>query len=220
MLQSILTAEITIQTFLICTVVSILLGLGTACVHLALEKTTSSFTTTIVILPAVVQVVIMLVNGHLGAGIAVAGTFSLVRFRSAPGTAQEIGTVFLAMAMGLATGMGYLTLAILFSFIMAAILLLLNKVHFGAPAPTEKILRIVIPENLDYDGLFDDLFKQHLKSYTLEKVKTTNLGSLYELQYQITLKDQQIPKALLDEIRCRNGNLTVACYPAVNKDQL
>lgn len=211
MLNSIIGTEITPAVFFICTAVSLLLGIGTALISMFKAKCSQSFAMALAILPAVVQVVIMLVNGNIGAGVAVAGTFSLVRFRSAPGTAKEIGSIFLAMAIGLATGMGYVGLAVVFFVIIAAVLLLLTAVHFGQPNTCERVLKITIPENLDYDGLFDDLFQTYLKHYSLDKVKTSNMGTLYELQYQITLKGNQIPKAFLDEIRCRNGNLNVVC---------
>ncbi|MCM1273513.1 MAG: DUF4956 domain-containing protein [Clostridium sp.] len=211
MLNSITGTGITIPSFFICTAVSLGLGILIALLGMFKTKCTQSLAITLVILPAVVQLVIMLVNGNIGAGVAVAGTFSLVRFRSAPGTAREIGSIFLAMAVGLATGMGYVWLALLFFAIVAVVFLLLTAVNFGQTGAFERVLKITIPENLDYDGLFDDLFGQYLKAYTLDRVKTTNMGMLYELQYNITLKDDKLPKEFLDEIRCRNGNLNIVC---------
>ena len=171
-------------------------------------------------LPAVVQVVIMLVNGNIGAGVAVAGTFSLVRFRSAPGTAREIGMIFLAMAIGLATGMGYVALAIFFFLVMAAFVLLLTCLRFGGGNGQERELKITIPENLDYEGLFDDLFQKYTRSARLERVKTTNMGTLYELHYSVVLKGERIPKEFLDELRCRNGNLNIVCGRAASREAL
>lgn len=211
MLNSIIGSEITLSTFLICTAVSLALGIGTAIVGMFKAKCSQSFAVTIAILPAVVQMVIMLVNGNIGAGVAVAGAFGLVRFRSAPGTAKEISVIFLAMAIGLATGMGYVALAAMFFIIMAAAIIILTSVNFGARGTSERTLKITIPENLDYDGLFDDLFEKYTKEHSLEKVKTSNMGTLYELNYRITLKTAQIPKEFIDEIRCRNGNLNVIC---------
>ena len=198
MLNSIIGTEITLTTFLICTAVSLLLGIGTAVLSMFKSRCSQSFAITLAILPAIVQIVIMLVNGNIGAGVAVAGAFSLVRFRSAPGTAKEIGAIFLAMAIGLATGMGYLALAAILFVIIAAVMLLLTATRFGRHDAAERVLKITIPENLDYDGLFDDVFQTYLKSYSLDKVKTSNMGTLYELQYQITLKGSQVPKAFLD----------------------
>ena len=219
MLNSILGSELTLVSFLICTAVSLLLGVGTALVSMYRSRTTQSFAVTLAILPAVVQLVIMLVNGNLGAGVAVAGAFSLVRFRSAPGTAKEIGALFLAMAIGLATGMGYVGLAVM-AFVIVAAVMLLTAVNFGGADEHERVLKITIPESLDYDGLFDNLFEKYTKSCVLERVKTSNMGTLYELTYRVTLPDGNAPKAFLDELRCRNGNLNIICGREATKDAL
>ena len=211
MLNSILGTELTLTSFLICTGVSLLLGVGTALVAGYRSRSTQSLAVTLAILPAVVQAVIMLVNGSIGAGIAIAGAFSLVRFRSAPGTAREIAAIFLAMAIGLATGMGYVGLAALLFLILAGAMLALTALRFGQKEDAGRILKITIPEDLDYDGLFDDLFERYTTAHTLEKVKTTNMGTLYELRYRITLRQEPVPKVFLDELRCRNGNLEVRC---------
>ena len=213
MLNSILGSELTLVSFLICTAVSLLLGVGTALVSMYRSRTTQSFAVTLAILPAVVQLVIMLVNGNLGAGVAVAGAFGLVRFRSAPGTAKEIGALFLAMAIDLATGMGYVWLAVMAFVIVSA-------VNFGGADEHKRVLRITIPESLDYDGLFDNLFEKYTKSCVLERVKTSNMGTLYELTYRVTLPDDHAPKAFLDELRCRNGNLNITCGREATKDAL
>lgn len=211
MLNSILGTELTLTSFLICTGVSLLLGVGTALVAGYRSRSTQSLAVTLAILPAVVQAVIMLVNGSIGAGIAVAGAFSLVRFRSAPGTAREIAAIFLAMAIGLATGMGYVGLAALLFLILAGAMLALTALRFGQKEDAGRILKITIPEDLDYDGLFDDLFERYTTAHTLEKVKTTNMSTLYELRYRITLRQEPVPKVFLDELRCRNGNLNITC---------
>ena len=211
MLNSILGTELTLTSFLICTGVSLLLGVGTALVAGYRSRSTQSLAVTLAILPAVVQAVIMLGNGSIGAGIAVAGAFSLVRFRSAPGTAREIAAIFLAMAIGLATGMGYVGLAALLFLILAGAMLALTALRFGQKEDAGRILKITIPEDLDYDGLFDDLFERYTTAHTLEKVKTTNMGTLYELRYRITLRQEPVPKVFLDELRCRNGNLNITC---------
>ena len=211
MLNSILGTELTLTSFLICTGVSLPLGMGTALVAGYHSRSTQSLAVTLAILPAVVQAVIMLVNGSIGAGIAVAGAFSLVRFRSAPGTAREIAAIFLAMAIGLATGMGYVGLAALLFLILAGAMLALTALRFGQKEDAGRILKITIPEDLDYDGLFDDLFERYTTAHTLEKVKTTNMGTLYELRYRITLRQEPVPKVFLDELRCRNGNLNITC---------
>ena len=218
--SSIISSQITLATFLICTAVSLILGVLTALVYKHKNRCSQSFAVTLAILPAIVQVVIMLVNGNIGAGVAVAGAFSLVRFRSAPGTAKEIGAIFLAMAIGLATGMGYVTLAVLFFAIIGIFMLVLNLIKFGDGDENERTLKITIPENLDYDGIFDDLFSRYTKKATLEKVKTANMGTLYELQYSIILKSNEIPKQFIDELRCRNGNLNITCSKVGTKEAL
>ena len=211
MLNSILGTELTLTSFLICTGVSLLLGVGTALVAGYRSRSTQSLAVTLAILPAVVQAVITLVNGSIGAGIAVAGAFSLVRFRSAPGTAREIAAIFLAMAIGLATGMGYVGLAALLFLILAGAMLALTALRFGQKEDAGRLLKITIPEDLDYEGLFDDLFTQYTTSHTLVRVKTSNMGTLYELRYRITLRQEPVSKVFLDELRCRNGNLNITC---------
>lgn len=220
MLDSILQSQLTVGTFLTCTAVSLILGIGTAWLAGFRNRTSQSLAVTLAILPAVVQTVILLVNGNIGAGVAVAGAFGLVRFRSAPGSAREIGAVFLAMAVGLATGMGYVTLAALFFAVIAAAVLVLTALNFGGGSKHERILKITIPEDLDYDGLFDDLFARYLRSARLEQVKTSNMGTLYELRYRVRLRQPLPPKEFLDALRCRNGNLNIVCARAGEKDAL
>lgn len=221
MLNSIITGtEITLATFFICTAVSLALGLGIALLCMYKSSYTRSIAVTLAMLPAVVQIIIMLVNGNIGTGVAVAGAFGLVRFRSAPGTAKEIGMIFLAMAIGLATGMGYVAAAALFFVIMAVFSLVLVQMRFGEAGERERELKITIPENLDYDGLFDDLFQKYTGSVRLERVRTTNMGTLYELDYRITLRDEQVPKTFLDELRCRNGNLNIVCGRVASREAL
>ena len=221
MLDSIISGgEITLSSFLICMTVSLVLGLGAALLAMYKSKYSRSFILTLVLLPSMVQLIIMLVNGSIGAGVAVAGAFGLIRFRSAPGSAKEIGLVFLATAIGLAAGMGYVVIAAVFFIIFAIVWLVLTAIGFGAGAADERELKITIPENLDYDGLFDDLFKTYTVSAELERVKTTNMGTLYELSYKVVLQDPHQTKAFLDELRMRNGNLTIVCGKPVTKDTL
>ena len=218
--STIIDSTITIKTFLICTAVSLVLGILTALVCMFRNRCSQSFAITLALLPAVVQTVIMLVNGNIGAGVAVAGAFSLVRFRSAPGTAKEIGAIFLVMAIGLATGMGYIILAIVFFVIIAACMLILNAVKFGEADGSLRTLKVTIPENLDYDGIFDDLFVKYTDKAELEKVKTTNMGTMFELQYAVSLKTPEVPKDFIDEIRTRNGHLNITCSKYMPKEAL
>ena len=220
MLESIISSGLTLSTFLICTLTSLVLGIGIAFVGMYRSRSTQSFAVALAILPVVVQLVIMLVNGNVGAGVAVAGAFSLVRFRSVPGTAREIGVLFMAMAIGLATGLGFVGLAVISFIIISAVILLLTATGFGKAPVAERSLKITIPENLDYEGVFDDVFAKYTKSAELVKVKTSNMGTLYELQYSIVLKGENVPKEFLDELRCRNGNLNIACGREIQKEAL
>ena len=221
MLNSIISGtEITVPAFLICTAVSLLLGLGAALLSMYKNRYSQSFAVTLALLPAMVQVVIMLVNGNIGAGVAVAGAFGLVRFRSAPGTAREIGLIFLAVTLGIATGMGYVALAVVFFLIIALYGAALMSLRFGAGRVNERTLRITIGENLDYEGLFDDLLDQYASHWELERVKTTNMGTLYELTYKVVLREARVPKEFLDALRCRNGNLNIVCGRVTEKEAL
>lgn len=221
MLNSIITGtEITVSAFLICTAASLLLGVGAALLSMYKSRYSRSFVLTLAMLPAMVQLIIMLVNGNIGAGVAVAGAFGLIRFRSAPGSAREIGMLFLATAIGLATGMGYVAVAAVFFAVMAAFSLLLTATGFGAGTADERELKITIPEGLDFDGLFDDLFQKYTRSASLDRVKTTNMGTLYELCYRIVLRDSRDTRAFLDELRTRNGNLNIVCGRPVEKSAL
>ena len=172
---------------------------------------TKSLAVTLAFLPAVVCVVIMMVNGNVGAGVAVAGAFSLVRFRSAPGSAKEIAAIFLAMAAGLIVGMGYIGFAFLFTVILCGMCMLYNRLDFGTKknAALYKTLHITIPEDLDYSDVFDDIFKEYTAEHELVRVKTTNMGSMFRLTYAITLRDAALEKEFIDKIRCRNGNLEI-----------
>ena len=220
MFNSIISTGITLEGFLICTAVSLVLGLLLALIFSFRAHFSRGFALTLAILPAIVQVIIMMVTGSIGAGVAVAGTFSLVRFRSETGTARQIAALFLAVAVGIALGMGYVLLAVVFFVIIAVFSLLLMLIHFGETSTSQRNLRISIPESLDYEGVFDDLFDTYTVSHELESVRTTNMGTLYELRYRIVLKDEHKIKAFLDEIRTRNGNLTIVCGSAGTESNL
>jgi hypothetical protein len=189
-LNSILTTstagDITFQSIIVCTLASLVLGFGVSLVYMYKSKYSKNFIITLALLPALIQLVIMMVNGNLGAGVAVMGAFSLVRFRSVPGTSKEITSIFFAMALGLTTGMGYIGYAAIFFLIIGAVMIILAVTKFGERSAAEKELKIAIAESLDYNGIFDDLFEKYTKSSELVRVRTTNMGSLYELQYHIS----------------------------------
>ena len=207
-----LTTVISVTDFLLCLGCSLVLGLVMAFTYMYRTRYTKSFVITLALLPAVVCVVIMLVNGNVGTGVAVAGAFSLVRFRSVPGTAKEICTLFLAMGAGLIAGMGYLGFAVLFTVIMCVIFVLYSCLDFGSKknAATFKTFNITIPEDLDYTGVFDDIFAEFTRSHDLIRVKTTNMGSMFKLTYNVELTDVTREKEMIDKLRCRNGNLEIA----------
>ncbi len=211
MLNSILTQTMTIETLALCTAVSFVLGIIGAFIYMYRNTYNKNFVVTLALLPAIVQLVIMMVNGNIGTGVAVMGAFSLVRFRSVPGGAKDICAIFLAMAIGLATGMGYIGAAAIFLVMYAVVNVILNIVPFGEGSCSERELKITIPESLDYNGVFDDLLGEYTRKSTLTRVKTTNMGSLYELTYHIIIKDSAKEKELIDKIRCRNGNLNIVC---------
>ena len=205
-----LTQVIEVGDFLLCLGVSLLLGLIMAAAYMWRNEHTKSFLVTLALLPAVVCVVIMMVNGNIGAGVAVAGAFSLVRFRSAPGSAKEIVTIFLAMGAGLIAGMGYLGFAALFTVIMCAMFVLYSAVTGSRKREAiNKTIKITIPEDLDYTGAFDDIFAEYTRKNELIKVKTTNMGSMFRLTYNVTLKNATKEKEMIDRIRERNGNLEI-----------
>lgn len=203
---------ISVPRFLLCVGVSLVIGLILAGAYTYRNRYTKSFLVTLAMLPAIVCVVIMMVNGNVGAGVAVAGTFSLVRFRSVPGTAKEIGAIFLAMSTGLMAGMGYLGYAVLFTLVIGGVNLLYNRLDFGCKknAQAYKVLHITIPEDLDYTGAFDEILEQYTVSHELIQVKTTNMGSLFRLTYNMVLKGAEAEKELIDKLRCRNGNLEIS----------
>lgn len=206
-----LVSAVSAADFLVCCVASLVLGAAIAGIYMFRHRYSKNFVVTLALLPLIVQMVITLVNGNLGAGIAVMGVFNLVRFRSIPGSAKDIGSVFLAMAVGLATGMGFIALAVVFTLIVAVANAVYVLSPFGRPRQPEKELRISVPEDLDFDGVFDDVLARYADDFELTEVQTTNMGSLFQLRYVLRLKEAGSEKRLIDELRCLNGNLKIAC---------
>lgn len=204
-----MTGSVAVGSFLLCILVALVIGFILAAVYKYKNNYTKSFLLTLIILPAIVCVVIMMVNGNIGAGIAVAGAFSLVRFRSVPGNARDITTIFMAMGAGMVCGMGYLGYAMLFTLIMAALMLIFTVIYSGDEDGI-KILSVTIPENLDFNGVFDDLFAKYTETHKEIAVKTVNMGSLYRLKYEIKMKDASDERKFIDDLRTRNGNLEVS----------
>ena len=210
--DSSMTKVISVQNFLLCLVCSLVIGLMIAVSYTFRTRYTRSFVATLAIMPAAVCVVIMMVNGNIGTGVAIAGAFGLVRFRSAQGTAKEIGAIFIAMGAGLITGMGYLGYGFLFALLLSCITMLYSCLDFGFSKNEAlyRTLHITIPEDLDYTGVFEELFPSYASGWELTQVKTSNMGALFRLTYDITLKSAGLEKKLIDQLRTRNGNLEIS----------
>lgn len=201
--------SINTSTFILCMISGVILGLLVTLFYMYKTKYSKSFIVTLTTLPASVAMIIMMVNGNVGAGVAVAGAFSLVRFRSVPGTAKEIGAIFIAMAAGIAIGMGYIAFAFLFVCLISGSNFFLNSTSFGSIKESSRLLNITIPEDLNYTDIFNDLFEKYTTNLMLNEVKTTNMGSLFKLSYTFELKDVSLEKEFIDELRIRNGNLNI-----------
>ncbi len=206
-----MTHVIAVSDFLLCIGCALVTGIILALCYMYRTRYTKGFVATLAMLPAAVCVVIMMVNGNVGTGVAVAGAFSLVRFRSAPGSAKEIGAIFLAMGAGLIVGMGYLGYGFLFAAVLGMVMALYSRLDFdfGKKGVLYKTLHITIPEDLDYTGVFDGILKKYASEYEVVQVKTTNMGSLFRLTYNLTLRSADKEKELIDKLRCRNGNLEI-----------
>lgn len=210
---------VTVTEYLIALVTALVLGVVIAVCSRFKNRQSRSLTVAVVLLPMIVQTIIMLVNREFGAGLAVAGAFGLMRFRSAPVTAREMITIALSVAVGLACGMGCIGIAIILTVLVLAVMFVLTMTGFGEAAAADRVLNIVIPESLNYTEVFADVFRKYTRSAELIRVKTTNLGSLYKLRYNITLKDPSKEKAFIDELRVRNGNLEISCARPENNEK-
>ena len=218
---SIFTGTLTLGQFVLAITASMLMGLVLAIVFMYRNTYTKSFISALVLIPAVETVVIMLVNDNIGIGLSVAGSFALIRFRSVKGTAKELTAVFIAMTIGIICGTGYVALAGVFTALLAVVMLALNMTGFGKPSENGRYLKITIPESLNYDEVFDGILDRYCRSWELESVKTLTLGSLFRIEYAVELKDANQTKAMIDELRTRNGNLEIMCgRPAANREEL
>ena len=204
------TGALSVSSALICMGLAVVLGIVISAVHTITSRSNKNFAITLAVLPAIVQVVIMLVNGNLGTSVAVAGAFALVRFRSMPGNSKEIVSVFFSMAIGLALGMGYAVFAVYATLAISLILLILSKTKFGCTRDQEKRLKVTIPEDVDYNEELSGILKNYTSRYNVERIRTINLGSMYEIIYNIVLKDKVNEKNMLDELRVKNGNLNIS----------
>ncbi|MCR4721834.1 MAG: DUF4956 domain-containing protein [Lachnospiraceae bacterium] len=223
MFESILasTSSVAAGEFVICTCISLGLGIIIAFIHSFKNEYSKNMLLALLVLPAIIQTVIMLVNGNVGTGVAVMGAFSLVRFRSTPGNAREITSIFLSTVTGLAMAMGYVGVAALLILVVGASTIAVSLMGIAMPARGTRVLKILIPENLDYTTIFDDLLEKYTAKADLDRVKSTNMGSLFELQYNVVLRAGANEKEFLDELRVRNGNLSISLgRPVVNREEL
>lgn len=214
--------DISIRSFLLCVAVGLLIGVvitGAYFIITPKRGRSASFTLSMVILPAIVGVVILLIGGNLARAFSMAGIFTIVRFRSIPGDAKDITFVFLTMATGLAVGLGYLTLGVVVAVLISIVIILVSRTGIGIPKQKEKVLRITVPEDMNYQGIFDEVFTKYTSFYEMQRVKTSNMGTLFDLTYDIILKDASQEKEFIDALRCRNGNLQIALFVKEGKDQ-
>ncbi|MBQ2960598.1 MAG: DUF4956 domain-containing protein [Oscillospiraceae bacterium] len=196
------------------------LGVLTSLIFTHFTRHTGSLAITLAVLPPIVTLVIMMINGNVGAGLAVAGAFALVRFRSLPGTAKEVCGIFLSVSIGLACGMGYVGVAVVYFAFMSIFIILLEELKFGQRSLAERQLKITIPEDLDYEEIFDDLFEKYTVRWELSRVHTTNMGTLYELTYDVLMRNKSQSREFIDALRCRNGNLSISLGRAVDKESM
>lgn len=220
-LSSIFTGSLTLGQFLLAVGASMILGFIAALVFMYRNTYTKSFITALILIPAIETVVIMLVNDNLGVGLSVAGSFALIRFRSVKGNAKELSAVFLAMTIGIICGTGYITIAAIFTLMLCLVMFLLALTGFGRASENERYLKITIPESLNYDEIFEGVLDKYCSNWELDSIKTLTLGSLFRVDYKVTLKDVSHTKKMIDEIRTRNGNLEIMCgKPATNREEL
>lgn len=220
MFSSIIGTTITLSSFLICLGVSLVLGFVVAYMHKKTTKSNKNFVTTLFVLPALVTTVILLVNGNLGTSVAVLGAFSLIRFRSIPGNSKEILSVFFAMAIGLACGVGYIGFAAIFTIVISLVIVLLSILNFGSDTKYTKMLKVLIPEDLDYTEVFNDIFNDYVVDSEMVSAKTVNMGSIFELTYRVNLKKNINEKEFIDKLRVRNGNLKIVLSHPLTDQEL
>ena len=220
MFNSVIESSITLQGFMISILCAMVLGLLTSLMFTHFTRHTGSLAITLAVLPPIVTLVIMMINGNVGAGLAVAGAFALVRFRSLPGTAKEVCGIFLSVSIGLACGMGYVGVALLYFVMMSLFIIAMETCRFGQGRLAERQLKITIPEDLDYEEIFDDLLEKYTVRWELVRVHTTNMGTLYELTYEVLMRNKAESREFINELRCRNGNLSISLGRAADKESM
>ena len=212
---SIFTNSLTLGTFLVSLLGSLVLGLILTLGFMYRNTYTKSFITALVLIPAIEAVVIMMVNDNLGVGLSVAGSFALIRFRSVKGSAKELATVFMAMTIGIMCGSGFIALAAVFTLVITLAMFTLTLLNYGGQSINERYLKVTIPESLDYEDILDEVLDKYTTRYELESVKTLSLGSLFRVDYSISMKNKNDIKKMIDELRVKNGNLEITCSKQV-----
>ena len=219
--SSIFTSTFTLGQFLIAVLASMVLGFVVSIYYMFRNTYSKGFVPSLILIPAIECVVIIMINGNMGAVIAVSGSFALIRFRSARGSAKDLTAIFMAMAIGIICGTGYIGIAVLFTLIVCAVGMFLSFVKYGECDGKMRYLKITVPENLNYDEAFEEVLDNYCSSYEIEKVKTLSLGSLFRVDYSIVMKDTSKIKAMIDDLRIRNNNLEIVCgKEAVSKEEL
>ena len=219
--SSIFTSTFTLGQFLIAVLASMVLGFVVSIYYMFRNTYSKSFVPSLILIPAIECVVIIMINGNMGTGIAVAGSFALIRFRSARGSAKDLTAIFMAMAIGIICGTGYIGIAVLFTLIVCVVGMFLSFVKYGECDVKLRYLKITVPENLNYDEVFEEVLNNYCSDYEIEKVKTLSLGSLFRVDYSIVMKDTSKIKAMIDDLRIRNNNLEIVCgKEAVSKEEL
>ena len=215
MFASIYSSSVTASEFFLMSAVAVLTGVLFAWIMARRVRSTKRFFIVVSLIPFIVGAVITFVNGNIGAGVAIGGAFSLIRFRSAQGSAEEITAILIAMGAGIAFGMGYLVYGVIILLALGLLYFLFSSVHLfdSKPANEERLLKITVPESLEYTDMFDDTFSRYLKKADRIGVKTTGMGSMFRLSFLIVMKDRKEEKAFIDELRTRNGNLEIALLP-------
>ncbi|CDM67274.1 hypothetical protein CM240_0095 [Clostridium bornimense] len=192
---------------------SIILGVVICASYMKIHKEevySQGFTTTLIMLPVIISIIILLVGNNVARAFSLAGAFSIIRFRSAPGNSRDIAYIFFTLAVGLACGMGYIGYAIIFTVILCAVMFILNITKFTEPKTKMMTLKITIPEDLNFDGIFDDILNRYTTSWNISRIRTRDFGSLFEINYDLSIKPEINQKQFIDEIRCKNGNLNIS----------
>ncbi len=204
---------LTISKTLLILLAALVCGLAVSQLYIFTHKKeagSQSFPISLIMLPAIIAIIILLIGDNIARAFSLAGAFSLIRFRSAPGEPEDIAYIFFTLAVGLACGMGYIGYAALFVIILGSVMLILHRFKYAKPKHAAMLLKLSVPENLNYEGLFDDILDRYTNTWQMNRVKTSEFGTLFVLFYTIDFKKDCAQKTFLDELRCRNGNLDIA----------